>query len=189
MWIINIFTRNDLLTQGMSSKLNCCAETKKKKKIVRESDYGRTILSSKSHHISKEKFCIITRFNKFLSVCSWWQNRTSLNDYPIHKMSWQILRHQHRIARGKIVFPRELATYGKCSKFHLFRGIEGEQFHVCVRSTYNLSAKNPINSTFTMCSESKCFSPAPCTNHHHLSPRYYNSFFLILLQSSWFMLC
>lgn len=114
---------------------------KKKKKIVRESDFGRKILSSKSHHISKEKFCTITRFSKFLSVCSWWQNRTSLNDYPIHKMSWQILRHQHCIARGKIVFPRELATYGKCSKFHLFRGIEGEQFHVCVISTYSLSAK------------------------------------------------
>lgn len=161
----------------------------KKKKIIRESDFGRANLSSKSHHISKEKFCTIIRFNKFLSVCSWWQNRTSLNDYPIPKMSWQILRHQHRIARGKAVFPRELATYGKCSKFHLFRGIEGELFHLWVRSTYNLSAKNPINSTFTMCSESKRFSPAPCTNHHHLSTRNYNSFFSVLLESSWFTLC
>lgn len=33
--------------------------------------------------------------------------------------------------RDKFVFPRESAIYGKCSKFNLFLGLEGELFFLC----------------------------------------------------------
>lgn len=45
--------------------------------------------------------------------------------------------------RDKFVFPRESAIYGKCSKFNLFLGLEGELFFFFfVKLTCNLSAKS-----------------------------------------------